>query len=151
MIVNKGGIGSDSSGNNMNYGIWMTSSEKLRGGFETSSGSDRFATSLNTFNDGKWHHGVVTFDNSKVILYVDGVQVATTSTSSTPEKNGTPLRIGSDSRNINDHLFTGSIDEVGVWNRDLQPNEIISLRDNGDFAANGLAIGLVYSNKFNNG
>ena len=67
MIINKGGIGSDSSGKNMNYGIWMTSSEQLRGGFETSSGLDRFATSLNTFNDGKWHHGVVTFDNSKVV------------------------------------------------------------------------------------
>ncbi len=38
-IVNKGGFGTDSSGNNMNYGIWMTSSENVQGGFETSSGS----------------------------------------------------------------------------------------------------------------
>ena len=29
-IVNKGGDGSDSSGQNMNYGIWMTKSEKIK-------------------------------------------------------------------------------------------------------------------------
>ena len=27
-IVNKGGVGSDSPGQNLNYGIWMTSTEK---------------------------------------------------------------------------------------------------------------------------
>jgi len=147
MIINKGGIGSDSSGKNMNYGIWITSSEKLRGGFETSGGTDKFATSLNTFNDGKWHHGVVIFDSSKVVLYVDGVQVATTSTTSTPERNGTPLRIGSDSRNIDDHIFTGSIDEVGVWNRVLNSDELTSLMRNGIFPTDGR----VYINQFNNG
>lgn len=147
MIINKGGIGSDSSGKNMNYGIWMTSSEQLRGGFETSSGSDRFATSLNTFNDGKWHHGVVTFDNSKVVLYVDGVQVAIRSTTSTPETNGTPLRIGSDSRNIDDHIFIGSIDEVGVWNRVLNSDELTRLMKEGVFPTDGR----VYINQFNNG
>ena len=79
-IVNKGGFGADSSGNNMNYGIWMTSSEKLQGGFETSSGSNRYATSPSSFNNGQWHHGVVTFDGSIVRLYVDGVQVGTRTT-----------------------------------------------------------------------
>ena len=135
MIVNKGGIGSDSAGKNMNYGLWMTSGERLRGGFETSSGTDKFATSSDTFNDGKWHHGVVTFDNPNNIirLFVDGVQVATYSTSTTPETNATPLRIGSDSSNIDDHIFTGSIDEVGVWNRVLNSDELTNLFRAGTF------------------
>ena len=117
--MNKGGLGTDSTGNNMNYGLWMTSSELVRGGFETSSGSDRYATSPspNTYNDGQWHHGVVTYDGSIVRLYIDGVQVATTSTSSVPEVINHPLRIGSDSRIIDDDLFIGNIDEVGVWNQ----------------------------------
>ena len=38
-----------------------------------------------TYNNGQWHHGVVTFDGSIVRLYIDGIQVATTSTSSVPE------------------------------------------------------------------
>ncbi|HJY09637.1 MAG TPA: discoidin domain-containing protein, partial [Nitrososphaeraceae archaeon] len=47
-IVNKGGAGSDSSGQNLNYGIWMTSSEQIKAGFETSSGADQYVTSVNT-------------------------------------------------------------------------------------------------------
>jgi hypothetical protein len=43
-IVNKGGTGSESAGQNMNYGIWMTSAEKIQAGFETSTGADQFVT-----------------------------------------------------------------------------------------------------------
>ena len=35
-IVNKGGFGSESAGQNLNYGIWMASTEQIIGGFETS-------------------------------------------------------------------------------------------------------------------
>jgi Concanavalin A-like lectin/glucanases superfamily/Calcineurin-like phosphoesterase len=145
-MVNKGGIGKDSSGNNMNYGIWMTSSEKVQGGFETSSGSDRFITSTNSYNDGQWHHGVVTFDGSILRLYIDGVQIITSSTSSTPETVGNhPLKIGANSRTADD-IFTGSLDEVGVWSRALTTTEITNLMNNGIFSTTN---GLVYYNSFN--
>ncbi len=52
-IVNKGGHGSDTAGNNMNYGLWMTTSERIQGGFETSSGSDSMVTSPNSYNNGQ--------------------------------------------------------------------------------------------------
>ena len=144
-IANKGGHGSDSSGNNMNYGLWMTLTEQLEGGFESSSGSNRYVTSPNTYNNGQWHHGVVTFDGSILRLYVDGVQVSTLSTSSTPETVGNhPLKIGANSR-IVDNLFTGNIDEVGVWNRALTTSEITNLMNNGVFSTSGL----VYRNSFN--
>ena len=81
-IANKGGSGTDSSGKNQNYGIWITSSGKLSGGFETSSGSNKYVTSPNSYVDGQWQHGVVTFDGSNVRLYVNGIQVASTSTTS---------------------------------------------------------------------
>jgi predicted phosphodiesterase len=143
-IANKGGHGSDSSGNNMNYGLWMKSSEQLEGGFESSSGSNRYVTSPNSYDNGQWHHGVVTYDGSILRLYVDGVQVNTLSTSSTPETVGNyPLKIGANSR-IVDNLFTGNIDEVGVWNRALTTSEITNLMNNGVFATSGL----VYSNSF---
>ena len=38
-MVNKGGLGLESSGANQNYGLWFTSAERLEGGFETRSGS----------------------------------------------------------------------------------------------------------------
>ena len=150
-IVNKGGKGTDSSGNNMNYGIWMTSSEKVQGGFETSSGTDRMVTSPNSYNNGQWHHGVVTFDGSILRLYVDGVQITTLSTSSIPETTGNkPLKIGANSR-IADGLFTGTIDEVGVWNKALNPSEITSLMNNGLanlMSTGNLPTGSVYTNTF---
>ena len=51
MIVNKGGLGSETAGQNQNYQISMTSSEKIKAGFETSNGADFFVTSPNTYND----------------------------------------------------------------------------------------------------
>jgi concanavalin A-like lectin/glucanase superfamily protein/calcineurin-like phosphoesterase family protein/F5/8 type C domain-containing protein len=149
LIVNKGGLGTDTAGNNINYALWMTSSEKLRGAFETSSGSDKIVTSPNSYNNGQWHHGVVTYDGTSIVrLYIDGVQVATTSTSSVPEVNNNPLRIGSNSRVIDDDLFMGNIDEVGVWNQQLTPSEITKVMNNGTSAVTN---GLVYNNSFSNG
>ena len=148
LIVNKGGHGTDTAGNNMNYGLWITSAEKLRGGFETSSGADRFVTSPNSYNNGQWRHGVVTYDGTSTVrLYIDGVQVAKTSTSSLPQINNHPLRIGSDSRIVDDDLFIGSIDEVGIWNRVLTSTEIENLKNSGTVATSGL----VYFNKFDGG
>ena len=78
--------------------------------------------------------------------YVDGVQVNTLSTSSTPETVGNhPLKIGANSGTV-DNLFTGSIDEVGVWNRALTTSEITNL-NSGTVATSGLA----YFNKFDGG
>ena len=34
-IVNKGGFGSETAGQNMNWGIWMNSAQQVKGGFET--------------------------------------------------------------------------------------------------------------------
>src|SRR5574339_50764 len=147
VIVNKGGLGSESAGANQNYGIWFTSSEKLQGGFETTGGSNRYITSANTYNDGQWHHGVVTFDNANDIvrLFVDGAQIGTLSTTSTPDNTGSqPLRIAGNAQSLVEDLFIGNLDEVGVWNRALNNTEITSLMNNGVFAPRGL----VYSNSF---
>ena len=121
-IVNKCGIGSDSSGQNLNYGIWMNSAEQIKAGFETSSGTEQYVTSPGTYNDGQWHYVIVTNDGSTVRLYVDGTQVATKSTSgASPETSGTkPVRVGANSRvTPPGNFFTGEVDEVRVWNDDL--------------------------------
>jgi concanavalin A-like lectin/glucanase superfamily protein/calcineurin-like phosphoesterase family protein len=129
MIVNKGGLGSETAGQNMNYGIWMTSNEQIRAGFESgSTAADFFATSPNKYNDNKWHYAVVTYGGSTVILYIDGVQVGTFSASGvTPDTSGTqPVRVGANSRVTppTSNFFIGNIDEVRVWNDDLTPTEV---------------------------
>ena len=127
IIVNKGGVGSESSGQNMNYGIWMTKSEKITGGFESTSAADYFVTSTKTYNDNQWHHVVVTYGGSTVILYIDGVQVGIKSTrGASAETAGTkPVRVGANSRvTPPGNLFTGQVDEVRVWNDDLTIQQV---------------------------
>ena len=123
VIVNKGGFGSETAGQNMNYGIWMNSAEKIKAGFETSSGTDFFVTSPNSYSNNQWHYAVVTYGGSTVILYIDGVQVATKSTSgASPDSSGAkPVRVAANSRVTppTTNFFIGSIDEVRVWNDDL--------------------------------
>jgi len=126
-IVNKGGIGSDSAGQNQNYQISMTSAERIKVGFETSTGADQFVTSGNTYNDGQWHFAVVTNDGSNLRLYIDGVQVAVKSTGgASPESSGTkPVRVGANSRvTPPGNFFTGEVDEVRVWNDDLTAQQV---------------------------
>jgi predicted membrane-bound spermidine synthase len=59
----------------------MTSSERIKVGFETSTGGDQFITSVNAYNDGQWHYAVVTNDGSNLRLYIDGTLITTKSTS----------------------------------------------------------------------
>jgi hypothetical protein len=127
MIADKGGFGSETAGQNINYGIWMDSAERIKGGFESSAGTDYFATSPKSYNDNQWHYAVVTYGGSTVILYIDGVQVASKTTSgASPDSAGTkPVRIAANSRTTppTSNFFVGSVDEVRVWKDDLTPTE----------------------------
>jgi hypothetical protein len=134
-IANKGGVGSDSAGQNLNYGIWMTSAEQIKAGFETSTGADQFVTSVNTYNDGQWHYAVVTNDGANVVLYIDGVQVATKATAgAAPEQNTKPFRVGANARvDPPTNFFTGEVDEIRVWNDDLTAQQVSSAFAGTDF------------------
>ncbi len=145
-LVNKGGSGSETAGRNNNYGIWMTSSETIRAGFETRSGPDHVATSVAKYNDGKCHHAVVTYDGSSTLrLYIDGIQVATKSTSGAiPDNTGTqPLRVGANSLTV-DGFFTGNADEMRVWSRVLSAAEIAAQYNNGIYDTTGQLVHLPF-------
>jgi hypothetical protein len=140
-IVNKGGIGSDGQGNNMNYGIWMTSSESIQAGFEDSSGIPYVVESTgsrNLFDLYEWHYAVVTFDGLALRLYIDGVPSPSKLVfGAIPDNTGTqPVRIGANSLAPNE-FFTGSIDEVRIWNRTLTDKEIAYAYNNGIFNTTG--------------
>lgn len=80
--------------------------------------------------DGKWHHIAMSFRSGVqggTVLYVDGVEVATTTiTFNRSRPRG--LAIGSwDSDEGSFCNFVGAIDEVHIWNRVLTPAEIADL------------------------
>ncbi len=145
IIVNKGGFGADGSNVvDMNYGIWLTGSNqgvigKVQAGFEDANGRDYFVTSPNTYNDGQWHYVVLTYDGSTLRLYVDGSLVSSLSTNgAVPDYNwDTPLTIGKNSLD-NSRYFIGDIDEVRVYNRALNAQEVSDAFSKGIFTTDRL-------------
>ncbi len=126
IIANRGGFGLETEGNNLNYGLWIDAGEKLRGGFETASGTDVVVISVVRYNDSNWHYAVVTYDGAGILkLYVDGNPVGTLPVKTPPDSTSTnPLRIGANSQ-ANNKNFQGAIDEVRVWDRALPALEIL--------------------------
>jgi hypothetical protein len=109
----------------MNYGIWMTGSEKVQAGFEASNGTDYFVTSARSYNDGKWHYAVATYDGFELKLYVDGALAdRKLTTGAIPDNNGThTVRIGATvpgkNHNATSNYFTGAVYDVRIWDRPL--------------------------------
>ena len=77
--------------------------------------------------NGQWHNVVGTYDGSTVRLYVDGRQVGSGTPDTTPIAYGLPT---SNEFAIGNYPwcpesgFSGSIDEVKLFNRALGPQEI---------------------------
>ena len=69
-----------------------------------------------------WSHLAVTYDGATLILYVNGVQVASLSQSGNIGASTSPLQIGGDT--VYSQFFAGTIDEVRVYNQALSQLQI---------------------------
>lgn len=144
-IVNKGGIGSDSRGTNLNYGMWLRDSETIAAGFEDSFGAIYSVQSTNApaaYVLYEWHYAMATYDGSKLALYIDGVLVASKLLSDVqPDKlSNQPVRVGANSLILNG-FFIGDIDEIRIWNRGLTNSEA-SAAYRGQFNSTGQVLHL---------
>ncbi|MEM6294543.1 MAG: LamG domain-containing protein [Myxococcota bacterium] len=75
-----------------------------------------------------WTHLCGVWDGELMRLYVDGEQVGVTAVESAPSYDGRPLLIGADIDNaVEDLYFPGNLDEVRVYNRALEPDEVSKL------------------------
>ncbi len=146
-LINKGGLGVDTPGKNMNYGIWMNNKGNIITGFENKSGVDYVVESNKTYNDGKWHNVYVTYNGSILSLFMDGEPTAYNRTGgATPDVSGIqPIRIGSNSLNLSNY-FIGSIDEVRIWNRTLEYPEILKGHLNNTYDTSGQLIYIPFEN-----
>src|SRR5918994_3238703 len=151
-LINKGGIGKETPGNNLNFGIWFDEKQHIRGGFETTEGNDFFVASKKRYDDNKWHNVLLTYDNSMLKLIIDNKLESELNTSrAIPDDNKLPfLRLGANFLKENS-FFTGSINNVYLWNRSLNANEISSLLTSKDIPDTPIAnIGInnvIYSDK----
>ena len=76
--------------------------------------------------DGDWHHAVLTNDNGKAQLFMDGKLVAEKEDFSTKDTADSLLRIGAAAEDFGG-TFGGEIGYVRYWNRELPMEEIASL------------------------
>jgi hypothetical protein len=70
---------------------------------------------------GSWHHVVATFNGSLRAIYVDGVQVGNDTPSGHNVPNTNNFRVGSTNSG---EYFSGSIDELAIYNRSYSAQEI---------------------------
>lgn len=88
---------------------------------------DNFACSTTTYNDGRWHHvaGVRNVATDLLSLYIDGVFIGSvTDTSTATTANNDPVRLGNGAAGGFD--YSGSIDDVKIYNYARTPKQIIS-------------------------
>ena len=93
------------------------------------SGNEQSINYTNNLSLGTWHHIAVTFAAGIVILYVDGLPVATNNAINlTPELLGNTTQnwIGR-SQYPGDPYFDGLVDDFRIYNGALNPGEIASL------------------------
>lgn len=117
-------------GPNSNGNKWTFLAQNGRLRIEVTGG---FREGSTLINNGQWRHVAATFANDgtpdvlDVQLYIDGVLETTFATQSTRTIATTAsidVRVGSD---VQDRLFTGSLDDVRIHPRALGPAEIAAL------------------------
>jgi hypothetical protein len=102
---------------------------RLRGFYYRAFGNAAIdVTSATTVADGGWHHATMVVDASGGKLFLDGVQVGSSSWPGTPgaPTSTAPLQIGR-YHNYAQH-FHGALDEITVWNRAFTAVEIQAMR-----------------------
>ena len=153
-LINKGGIGKETPGNNLNFGIWLNENEHLTAGFESKNGKDFFVVSQNKYTDNNWHQVLLTYNQSVLKLFVDkNLQAEKKTQGDIPDDNNLPfIRLGANFLKQN-NFYVGNIDNVLLWNRSLNENEISSFFSNKDIPPGSIVdvrlstTNIKYSNK----
>ncbi|MEM1510585.1 MAG: LamG-like jellyroll fold domain-containing protein [Thermofilaceae archaeon] len=73
---------------------------------------------------GAWHHFVFTYNGDKIMIYIDGVPVASKKVSGSIRTSSFDLEIGRDSEGKT-YYFVGLIDELQMYNYSLDSEELV--------------------------
>jgi hypothetical protein len=87
----------------------------------------RGAIGKTVVSDERWHHVAGSYDLDSLRLYVDGVLEGEGDHDGEPDFMDDPLMLGSGEI----WPFLGIIDDVGIFNKALSADEIVSIMDNG--------------------
>lgn len=123
------------------YGVWVADQPTAidigfrAPGLQGGGGQNDFrSAALPDYMDGGWYHVAVTYDGESGRIYFDGEKVLDIATSGEFPQTDDPLHIGDGN---NQRHFNGAIDEVRIYNRDLEEDEILQ---NFNAKSNSLAV-----------
>lgn len=112
-------------------GLGIGVGNQLSGVIQIAEGDFVAISGTGTINDGNWHHVAMSYDGANLKLYLDGNVVADVAEgagsihySSAPQE----LRVGYSNDGV-DRWFTGSIDEVRIYDSALSDGEILAIYD----------------------
>ncbi len=110
--------------------LYMGNSGKLS--FGVFPAEYKTITTNNAYNDGKWHHAVMTLSAAGMKLFVDGALQAFDAGTTIGENSAGYLRIGYDNfgawpEKPASDFFQGKLDDIAVFNRELSVTEIYKL------------------------
>jgi hypothetical protein len=109
-------------------GAWILGMSTVTGRyrFRVVVGGSVLAPSCPTvYTANTWHHLVGTYNGSLAAISIDGTECAFSSLSGSLPNLATNVKIGA--RSGNDTGWTGSIDDVRIWNRALSVTEVQAL------------------------
>lgn len=107
--------------------IWLVQCDATKAIFGTNKQQSAWfwtnATTNYVLNE--WEHYVGVYTANTMTFYRNGVlQGTTTNTHTNVSQASLPIWIG---RGVSGNYFNGSLDDIGIWNRALTPNEITTL------------------------
>ena len=109
-------------GGNLVYGLYTNTTSNRPTVELYVNGSVRALTGTTQLVNGTWAHLAATYDGTTIRLFVNGVQAAQLAAAGSMPVSTGALRIGGNS--IWSEWFSGTIDEVRVYNRALSASEI---------------------------
>ena len=109
-------------GSSNQYAIWANSNPSNANWDLILNGKSTSNISINN-----WNHLVVVKSNATYNFYLNGVLDNTISTSSNTTSYLCKMIIGSTDSTVVEETFIGKIDDFGVWDRALTPNEVTNL------------------------
>ena len=92
---------------------------------------------ISEFLPGQWFHIAITYKNEMYKYYFNGVFVGETEANSPVQMNNLPLEIGRETPVVTEY-YDGLIDEIRVYNRELNADEITLLADAEDCSASSI-------------
>lgn len=96
--------------------------------FGQGAGNDLFLVSSGTYHDGNWHHAVLSISGTDAKLTVDNTDVDTdTWDNGNDIYSSTNIRIGAPGHNTPERTWNGTLDELKIWNREINDAEIQNL------------------------